>query len=249
MTKYVRIMAGGGDMNILVAEDEQDIRDLIIEQLKIDGYRMYAAEDGMRALEIFQQEDIDLILLDVMMPRLDGFNLLRKIRTTSYVPVIFLTARGEEMDKVLGLGLGADDYLIKPFSAAELRARISSLLRRSKVYSSGNSQVKEYIKCGDLILDKDACCLYKRGEEVSLNAKEYLLLSYLMESSGKVFTKKQLYRAVWEEEYLFDDNTIMVHISHIRNKIEDNPKNPQYLQTIRGIGYKFAKAEVIKHEA
>lgn len=238
-------------MNILVAEDEQDIRDLIVEQLKIDGYKIYAAEDGMKALEIFQNEDIDLAVLDVMMPKLDGFNLLREIRLTNYVPVIFLTARGDEMDRVLGLGLGADDYLIKPFSIAELRARISAQLRRTKVYSNANKSTKEYIKikCGNLILNKKECCIYKNGQEVSLNAKEYLLLSYLMETSGRVFTKKQLYNAVWEDEYFFDDNTIMVHISHIRNKIEDDPKSPKYLQTIRGIGYKFAKAEVIKNEA
>lgn len=233
---------------ILVAEDEKDIRDLIVEQLKIDGYSIYEAKDGIEALEIFKTKEIDLALLDVMMPKLDGFNLLRKIRLTSYVPVVFLTARGEEMDKVLGLELGADDYLLKPFSIAELRARITAQLRRTKVYSNENKIAAQNIKCGDLILDKDACCLYKKGKQIVLNAKEYLILNYLMESQGKVFTKKQLYQAVWEEDYFYDDNTIMVHISHIRNKIEDDPKNPKYLITIRGIGYKFAKLEDVKHE-
>ncbi|MBS4538797.1 response regulator transcription factor [Clostridium sp. D2Q-11] len=236
-------------MNILVAEDEGDIRELIVDQLKSEGYTVYPAKNGIEALEIFNSEDINLAILDVMMPKLDGFNLLRKIRSKSYIPVIFLTARGEEMDKVLGLELGADDYLIKPFSIAELKARINSQLRRTTIYNSESKTYKEYIKCGDLTLDKDACCLYKKGQEIILNAKEYLLLSYLMERSGKVFTKKQLYEAVWEEDYFFDNNTVMVHISYIRNKIEDDPKNPQYIQTIRGIGYKFSKSEVIKDEA
>lgn len=228
-------------MNILVAEDEKDIRNLLKLQLEQEGYCVFAASDGMEALDIIQNKAIDLAILDVMMPRLDGFNLLRKIRKTSNLPVIFLTARGDDMDKILGLGIGADDYLVKPFSMAELLARVGAQLRRNLEYMSKKSQVFSKIKYGSLCLDIDACCIYKEDELVELNAKEYLLLKYLMENPERVFTKKQLYRAVWDEDIYYDDNTIMVHISHIRNKIETDPKNSEYIKTIRGIGYKFHK--------
>jgi DNA-binding response OmpR family regulator len=176
-----------------------------------------------------------------MMPRLDGFNLLRIIRETSAIPVIFLTARGEEADKVIGLGVGADDYMVKPFSAAELAARVAAQLRRHNEYSTG-SQSNTKIEIGSLILDNDGCVLYKNGKPIELNAKEYKLLHYFMSAPEKVFTKKQLYKAVWDDEYYYDDNTIMVHISHLRNKIETDSKNPQFIKTIKGIGYKFSKS-------
>lgn len=227
--------------NILVAEDEKDIRHLIKMQLTQEGYSVFDARDGIEALEIMQHNTIDLAIFDVMMPRLDGFNLLRKIRQTSNIPVIFLTARGDEMDKVLGLGIGADDYLVKPFSMVELLARVGAQLRRNLEYSSCKLQASSKLEYGSLCLDTDACCAYKDGRLVELNAKEYLLLKYLMENPERVFTKKQLYCAVWEEDLYYDDNTIMVHISHIRNKIEEDPRNPKYILTIRGIGYKFHK--------
>jgi DNA-binding response OmpR family regulator len=145
------------------------------------------------------------------------------------------------MDKVLGLGIGADDYLVKPFSMAELLARVGAQLRRNREYSSHQLQSSSKLEYGNLCLDKDACCVYKDSRLVELNAKEYLLLKYFMENPEKVFTKKQLYCAVWEEDLYYDDNTIMVHISHIRNKIEEDPRNPQYILTVRGIGYKFHK--------
>lgn len=228
-------------MNILIAEDEKDIRNLLMLQLEQEGYSIFAAKDGIEALEIFQSKAIDLAILDVMMPRLDGFNLLRKIRQTSNLPVIFLTARGDEMDKILGLGIGADDYLVKPFSMSELLARVAAQLRRNHEYAIQKSQAVSKIEFGNLCLDKDACCVYKDNLLVELNAKEYLLLKYLMENPERVFTKKQLYKAVWDEDIYYDDNTIMVHISHLRNKTETDPKNPEYIKTIRGIGYKFHK--------
>jgi len=227
-------------LNILIAEDENDIRNLLKLQLEQEGYTVFAAKDGIEALEIMQSNVIDLAILDVMMPRLDGFNLLRKIRETSKIPVIFLTARGDDMDKILGLGIGADDYLVKPFSMAELLARVGAQLRRNHEYSSQKLQTFSKIEYGSLCLDKEACCVYKDDILVELNAKEYLLLKYLMENPERVFTKKQLYTAVWNEDIYYDDNTIMVHISHLRKKIED-PKNPEYIKTIRGIGYKFHK--------
>lgn len=226
-------------MNILVAEDEKDIRNLLKLQLEQEGYIVFDARDGIEALEIMQQKAIDLAIFDVMMPRLDGFNLLRKIRQNSNIPVMFLTARGDEMDKVLGLGIGADDYLVKPFSMVELLARVGAQLRRNLEYSSHKLQSSSKMEYGSLCLDRDACCAYKENRLIELNAKEYLLLKYLMENPERVFTKKQLYSEVWDEDLYYDDNTIMVHISHIRNKIEDDSRHPQYILTIRGIGYKF----------
>jgi DNA-binding response OmpR family regulator len=232
-------------MNILIVEDEKDIRNLLKLNLEQEGYNVLTVKDGFEALDILHREKIDLAILDVMMPRLDGFNLLRKIRERSNLPVIFLTARGEEMDKVLGFGLGADDYLVKPFSMTELLARIGAHLRRIREYASENIAASSKIKFGSLVLDKEGCCIYKEGALVELNAKEYKLLCYLMENPERVFTKKQLYKAVWDEDIYYDDNTIMVHMSHIRNKIESDPKNPEYIITIRGIGYKFHGQGVI----
>lgn len=226
-------------MNILVAEDEADIRNLIAMNLEQEGYRVYPARDGLEALDLAEGNPVDLAILDVMMPKLDGFNLLRKIRDRYQFPVILLTARGDEMDKVLGLGLGADDYLVKPFSMAELMARVAAHLRRSKVYFGGETADRKPITFGGLTLDQDGCCAYRDGSTIELNAKEYLLLKHLMENPNRVFTKKQLYQAVWDEDFYYDDNTIMVYISHIRNKIEKDPKNPEHLITIRGLGYKF----------
>ena len=221
-------------MNILLAEDEQDIRELITIQLQAEGYTVFAKSNGIDALKCFQSEEIDLLLLDVMLPRLDGFNLLRKIREASNVPAIFLTARGEEMDKVLGLGIGADDYIVKPFSMAELIARVNAQLRRTQEYNNSKKVELSTISYGNLCLDKDACCVYLNNELIDLNAKEYQLLLYLMEHPNKVFTKKQLYCAVWNDDYYYDDNTIMVHMSHLRSKIEIDSKQPQFLKTIRG---------------
>ncbi len=226
-------------MYILVAEDETDIRNLIKMNLEQEGYRVYPAADGLKALELTEKNTIDLAILDIMMPGLDGFNLLRKIRERYRFPVILLTARGDDMDKVLGLGLGADDYLVKPFSMAELMARVAAHLRRSRTYSDEETSKRQTITSGDLTLDQNACCAYRNGTAIELNAKEYLLLKHLMENPNRVFTKKQLYHAVWDEDLYYDNNTIMVHISHIRNKIEKDPRNPEYLITIRGLGYKF----------
>ncbi|MCB2294920.1 response regulator transcription factor [Clostridium algoriphilum] len=226
-------------MNILIVEDEQDIRELLEIHLSKEGYKIYTAEDGVQALDIFDNKDIDIALLDVMIPKIDGFKVLKKIRETSEIPVIFITARDEESDKILGLGLGADDYVIKPFSPIEIIARVKAQLRRYYKYSNKNH--KTGIKIGELMLDKECCGIYKNDVEVALNPKEYRLLEFILENPGKVYTKKQLYEIVWKNPYYGDSNTIMVHISHIREKIEIDPKNPKYLKTIRGIGYKMEK--------
>lgn len=229
------------NMKILIAEDEADIRSLLKISLENEGYTVFSVNDGIAALEVLKNETVDLAILDVMMPRLDGFNLLRKIRETSTIPVIFLTARTAEMDKILGLSIGADDYLEKPFSVGELIARVGSQLRRNNQYLGTGQKETNIIEYGVLKLDRDCCCLYKKDIHIVLNAKEYKLIQFLMENPEKVYTKKQLYMAVWEDDYYYDDNTIMVHISHLRSKLEDDPQNPEYLKTIRGIGYKFHK--------
>lgn len=231
-------------MNILIAEDEADIRNLLKITLEDEGYIVFSAGNGLEALDIIKNTDIGLAVLDVMMPKLDGFNLLRKIREFSNIPVIFLTARGDDMDKVLGLGMGADDYISKPFSVSELLARINAQLRRSNEYQNAAKEAPVILQSGNLILDKDSCCVTISGRLCELNAKEYKLLVFFMENPGKVFTKKQLYNAVWDEDYYYDDNTIMVHISHLRTKIENDPQNPEYIKTIRGIGYKLQKTAV-----
>ena len=226
-------------MKILIADDEADIRNLIKISLEENGYIVMEAKNGKEALDILMSEVIHLAILDVMMPVMDGFNLLRKIRECSTIPVIMLTARTDDMDKVLGLGLGADDYLSKPFSVSELIARVGAQLRRSNEYLTLRDKSVTTVTYKNLSIDKGKCCAFKDGEPIELGAKEYKLLLYFMENPERVFTKRQLYHAVWEEDYYYDDNTIMVHISRIRSRIEDDPQNPKYLKTIRGIGYKL----------
>ncbi len=225
-------------MVILIADDEYDIRNLIKLSLEESGYKVLVAENGKEAWELFSNSHLDLIILDIMMPIIDGFSLIRKIRERSTVPVIFLTARIDEIDKVVGLGLGADDYLSKPFSVSELVARVGAQLRRSNEYLSTKGKHK-LITYGDLTIDLEKCSVYKRQVPLELGTKEFKLLKHFMENPERVYTKRQLYQAVWEEDYYYDDNTIMVHISRLRSRIEDDPQSPLYLKTIRGIGYKL----------
>jgi DNA-binding response OmpR family regulator len=226
-------------MVILIADDENDIRNLVKISLEENGYTVLTAQNGKEAWDILMTREVNLAILDVMMPVMDGFNLLRKVRERSTIPVIFLTARTDEMDKVLGLGLGADDYLSKPFSIAELVARVGAQLRRNTEYLSPKEKSDKSITYGSLSVDKEKCCIYKDGVPLELGAKEYRLLLHFIENPERVFTKRQLYQAVWDDEYFFDDNTVMVHISRVRSRIGDDPQNPKYLKTIRGIGYKL----------
>jgi len=225
-------------MNILVAEDEKDLREMLKLNLENEGHQVFVAKNGKEALDIFHLQPIDIGLFDVMMPIMDGFNLLRLIREKSDVPIIMLTSRGDDMDKVLGFGLGADDYLVKPFSMAELIARIGV-----RVKKNNPTNVRDgLMTVGDITMDMTSCMVYKNDLPIDLSAKTFLILKHFMENPGRVFTKKQIYTAVWEDEYFYDDNTIMVHISHLRQKIEIDPKNPSHIITIKGIGYKLNKA-------
>ena len=220
-------------MKILIAEDDKDLRKLLYEQLVGEGYLVTAAADGREAYEIFKSEAPDMALLDVMMPYMDGFSLLTKIRETSEMPVIFLTAKSDETDKVSGLRLGADDYLVKPWSLNELLARIEVQKRHIKKSSSTG----DVVTVGNLRMDFTNGIIEKDGKAISLNAKEYHILKYLSENAGRVVTKKQIYQAVWQEEYVYDDNTIMVQISHLRSKIDD--EEHKHIDTLVGIGYRF----------
>lgn len=223
---------------ILIAEDEPDLRNLLTINLEQAGYQILPAADGLTALELFRKETVDLAIFDIMMPHLDGLSLLRKIRETSLLPIILLTARGEDYDKVLGLDLGADDYLAKPFSLTELVARVGALLRRSR-QTVNPERAPTVLMAGDLLLDTEAATVCISGHPVLLNAKEFKLLYFFLSNPGRVFTRQQIYQAVWTGDPFAEDNTVMVHISNLRGKIESDPKNPTRLITIRGVGYKF----------
>ena len=221
-------------MKILIAEDDNALRRLLFDQLTGDGYEVVEASNGKEAYDLFLSAHPDMAILDVMMPVMDGLSLLTKIRETSEMPVIFLTARGEEIDKVSGLRMGADDYLVKPWGMNELLARIEVQKRHIK---SANTFSKVVVS-GNLRMDFDNGVVEKDGVPVVLNSKEYHILKYLSENAGKVITKRQIYQAVWQEDYIYDDNTVMVQISHLRSKIDDEEN--KHIDTLVGIGYRFS---------
>lgn len=225
---------------ILIADDEAEIVELLRLYLEKD-YNILEANSGTEALQQVQHHKVDLAILDIMMPGLDGLQLLKKIREVHHFPVLFLSAKGEHHDKILGLELGADDYISKPFNPLEIVARVGALLRRVHQFDAQIVEEKEpeQIILGELTLDQSQCMLYRSGEPVVLTSTEYKILELLMKQPGRVFTRKKIYEAVWEDFYVYEDNSIMVHISNIREKIEQDSKKPEYLKTIRGLGYKI----------
>ena len=228
---------------ILVVDDNKEIVYSIGELLKYEGYQVMSAYDGMQALNVLEQNKIDLILLDVMMPRLNGLSNLMKLREKHRIPVIILSAKTEESDKVSGLIMGADDYVEKPYNPAELMARVKAHLRRYRAWGGGVPQQDEdRIVNGGLILDKKQRLIEVEGEEVRLTATEYKILELLMEHPGQVFSAEQIYENVWQETATYAvENTVMVHIRHIREKIEIDTKKPRYVKVVWGIGYKMEK--------
>lgn len=229
---------------ILAVDDERLIVDSLKYGLQKEGYVVVAAYDGDQAIVKARDEKPDLILLDVQLPRKDGWAVLREIRQTSRVPIIMLTARGEEADKVLGLELGADDYLVKPFSMRELLARVRAALRRATEYAEPAAQP---VKIGEIELDPASHRVMRGGKLLELTRKEYDLLSVLMLQAGKVVARNDLIDKVWQTDWMGDTRTLDVHIRWLREKIEKNPSAPQYIQTVRGVGYRFAtSAEVAK---
>lgn len=220
---------------ILISEDEADIRNILKLYLESEGFEVVQAQNGDQALRTAQQEMPDLILLDVMMPNMDGFAVTQALRQYSQVPILILSARSQDADKILGLNLGADDYIAKPFNALEVVARVKAHLRR------GQQMVSPVINVNGLTLNAETCTVTKEGTLLALTPTEYKLLSVFMRSPGRIFTKVQLSEAINGEYFESDENTIMVHISKLRDKIEDNPRKPARLVTIRGLGYRFEK--------
>ena len=219
--------------SILIAEDDSDIRGLLKLYLESEGYRVLEAADGAAALELARRETPDMAILDVMMPKMNGFELTRALRKTSDIPILILSAKSQDNDKILGLNLGADDYIAKPFNPVEIVARVKAQLRRA---SRGGGSV---LTAGGLTLDTAGFQLLKNGRPILLTPMEYKILAMLMRAPGRIFTKIQLYEGVVGPYFEGDDNTMMVHISKLREKIEDDPKNPAYIITVRGLGYKF----------
>ena len=220
---------------ILIAEDEADIRNILRLYLESENYEVLEAADGESAVAAVRSGSPDLVILDIMMPKLDGFAVVRAIRQQSDIPILILSAKGQDNDKILGLNLGADDYIVKPFNALEVVARVKAHLRR------GQQGTASVICVNGLSLNAETCTVTKDGTLLTLTPTEYKLLSVFMRSPGRIFTKVQLSEAINGEYFESDENTIMVHISKLRDKIEDNPRKPARLVTIRGLGYRFEK--------
>ncbi len=224
--------------HILVCDDEKDIVSALKIYLTADGYEVFCAYNGKEALEVLEKEEIHLVLMDIMMPQMDGITAMTKIRETSNVPVILLTAKSEDTDKVLGLTVGADDYVTKPFNPVELQARVKSQLRRYMQLGGGNIK-KDTLSIAGIELDDRTKQVTLDGETVSLTRTEYDILKLLMEHPGQVFSPNQIYEKVWNDNPYGTENTVAVHIRHLREKVEYNPAEPRYLKVVWGRGYKI----------
>lgn len=227
---------------ILLIDDEKDIVDLIAEALQQDSFEsIEKAYTGADAIRICREYQPDVIVLDVMLPDMDGFEVCKVIREFSICSILFLSSRSDDVDKILGLSCGGDDYITKPFSPREIVYRIKAQLRRQQYTSVPAQRDKVWLQAGPLMLDKESGRIYKDNREIELTGREFLLLSYLMENTDKIISKERLYEQVWGEYSAICDNTIMVHIRHLREKIEDTPSKPRQLITIKGLGYKLKK--------
>ncbi|AFC29744.1 two-component response regulator [Paenibacillus mucilaginosus 3016] len=226
--------------NVLVADDEPEIAEAIEIYLRAENMNVLKASDGLEALRILEEVDIHLLILDVMMPRLDGIKTTHRIREQRSIPILMLSAKSEDTDKILGLNVGADDYLTKPFNPMELVARVKSQLRRYTLFGSYQAQDNE-IRVRGLVLNQASKTVSVEGEEVRLTATEYKILELLMLHKGRVFSIEEIYEKVWKEPYFQAENTVAVHVRRIREKIEINPKEPEYLKVVWGIGYKMEK--------
>lgn len=231
-----------GDRNmshhILLVEDDISIQEMVETYLVKEGFQVTIASDGEEGVGVFSKGSFDLIILDIMMPKLDGLEVVRIIREKSAVPILMMSAKDTDVDKAVGLGLGADDYICKPFSMIELAARVKAGIRRSTKYSAVESK-DEAIQIGDLIIDPINFTVEKKGRQLKLTLKEFEILKLFVKNQNRVFTKAQIYTLVWNEEYYGDDNVINVHMRRLREKIESDPSNPEYIKTLWGIGYKL----------
>ncbi len=229
--------------SILVCDDDKDIVEAISIYLETAGYNVLKAYDGFEALKILEKEEVHLVVIDIMMPNMDGVRATRKIRETSHVPVIFLSAKSEDADKILGLDVGADDYITKPFNPLELVARVKSQIRRYTEFgaiTTENTDEKIIIN-GGLVINDSEKSVTVDGEQIKLTPIEYNILMFLTENRGRVYSTSQIYEAVWDEDAIASDNIIAVHIRHIREKIEINPKEPRFLKVVWGQGYKMER--------
>lgn len=228
-------------MNILVCDDDKEIVEAIEIYLQQEGYQVFRAYDGEDALKILKEEEIHLLIIDVMMPKLDGIRATLKIREESSIPIIMLSAKSEDTDKILGLNVGADDYITKPFNPLELVARVKSQLRRYTKLGNATENGQEVYQVGGLAINDELKEVTVDGEVVKLTPIEYNILLLLVKNQGKVFSINQIYENIWNEDAIGADNTVAVHIRHIREKIEINPKEPRYLKVVWGVGYKVDK--------
>lgn len=223
---------------IMIVDDESDILDLLEKALMIEGYNnIIKIDNGFSAVKTCKEIHPDIIILDVMLPDLDGYEVCRQIRAFSMCPILFLSSKNDEMDKILGLAVGGDDYVTKPFSPKEVAYRVKAQLRR--VEYKQNLSKHEYVKIGELMIEPEACTVMKGDSLIELTAKEFEILQYLAENKGRVISRERLYETIWGEESFGCDNTVMVHIRHLREKLEDNPAAPKYLITMKGLGYKL----------
>lgn len=226
-------------MRILLVEDDLEIGMMLKDYLETENFEVVMARDGREACEKFGVSCFDLVLLDLMIPAVSGMDVLQHIRKDSVVPVIIVSAKDSEADKTLGLGLGADDYITKPFSVAEVLARVKANIRRSTQYNGDASKQEEMIRAGEIEMNLANYTVTKAGNKIDLTAKEFEILKLLMQNPRKVYTKEQIYSLVWKDAYYGDENAVNVHISRLRNKLEEDARNPRYVVTIWGIGYKL----------
>jgi DNA-binding response OmpR family regulator len=233
-------MASRGQARILLVDDEQAVQTLLTYPLRKEGYEVVGAMDGQEALDRFTEQRFDLVVLDIMLPKLDGIEVCRRLRTRSQVPIIMLTAKGDEVDKIAGLEIGADDYITKPFSVREFRSRVKAALRRGGM--SGPA-AEEPIRMGDLEIDFERRATLLGGEPVQLTYVEFEILAALAAAPGRVFSREALLEHVWGDSTYRDPRTVDVHIRHLREKLESDPKNPEFLFTVRGVGYRFRDAD------
>lgn len=225
--------------HILLVEDDEAIREMVDNYLTMEGFNVTTATNGEEALHNCLQNTFDLVILDIMIPKLNGLEVLKIIREQAALPIIIMSAKDSDVDKALGLGLGADDYIAKPFSMLEFSARVKAVIRRATKYSSQAEQKQEVLEIDNLKIDIVNFSIAKSGQEVKLTSKEFSILKLFVTNRQRVFTKEQIYQMIWKDAYYGDENIINVHIRRLREKIEDDPSNPQYIKTLWGIGYKF----------
>ncbi|MDE5825763.1 MAG: response regulator transcription factor [Lachnospiraceae bacterium] len=226
-------------MKILLIEDDTEISEMLKNFLITENFEVVTAYDGESACEKFFADEYSIVLLDLMIPKISGMEVMKTIRASSTVPIMIISAKDTDSDKTLGLGLGADDYVTKPFSVTEVLARIKANIRRNTQYAASTIVEEEIITKGELVLNVSDYSVLKNGEKIELTAKEFEILKLLMKNPKKVYTKEQMYSLVWNDAYMGDENAVNVHISRLRNKIEDNPREPKYVVTVWGIGYKL----------